>query len=416
MPNMKRYLKKAIILQNNPYRLPENRLAEYHGATFAEEFHRRGVEATKMVVGDPEKDRPISDLLSISSMEQRLSPDWWRQQDCDLIIFYGGQNPKNIPVLRTIKQGLPNCSLVLKMDAAYGPFLPTLKQFVDSLRALYVKDRHGHVGPQGHSSAPPILALARAAVKTLINCTPSHQRTLIRLFEIPDFVSYENVSALKEAQLWTEWHHRRALYQKLVWLGYPVRATFAAPRAIERKPGSIISVANWKHAKDLPLHSKSLALVLEKAPQATATLIGEHSKELLQMVLHHSPAAETRIVQIDEISNKALPDYLHAAEVFQLCSLTEGICSSVIEALCCGCSVALSTGIGVPCFTEFADDNCGTQARTRSVPDMADAVLSELELWKLKKRDPNHIRQKWSRTLVPNLCEHICEVTGFQLP
>lgn len=412
-------LKKAIILQNNPYRLPENRLAEYHGAIFAEEFRRHGVDATKMVLGDPEKDKPISPLLSVSSMNQRLSTKWWQSQAADLVIFYGGQDVKNIPVMRAIKEGLPNSKLILKMDAAYGPLTHSVTDIKKSIAAIYTKTRHGHWkhGKDGAIPGSFATAAATALIKTALSQTPRSIKKILSLFERADFVSYENASALTEAQHYCISHNRSDLATKIIWVGYPVRRTYLEPRPkIARKPASIISIANWKHAKDLGLHAAALAEVFRRHSTARFTLIGNNSSQLLDMIVSTLPSAAGRIEQINEISNQSLPDYLFRSQVFMLCSFSEGICSAVIEALCAGCSAALSTGIGVPCFTEFVADDCGTQANTRSVADMANAVLSELDLWKLKKRDPNHIRQIWSRTLVPNLCEHICEVTGFQLP
>ena len=415
----KRTLKKAVIVQNNPYTVPENRLAQYHGAIFAEAFTTLGVSATKMVLGDPATQRPQSPLLSVSSMRQRLDPEWWKNQGYDLIVFYGGQNPKNIPVLSAIKKGLPASPLILKMDAANGPSPQTFKHAVRSFCISYVKDRHGHVSAaaKGHGSAPPIISLARSAIKALISCNPAHSRQIAELFEVPDFISYENTSALLEAQQWADWYGRRDIRGKIIWLGYPVRDAFAQPQAsVARKPNSIISIANWKHAKNLPLHSKSLALALGKNPSASATLIGENSKQLLDMTLRHMPEAATRITQINEISNTALPAHLQAAQVFQLCSFTEGICSAVIEALCCGCSAALSTGIGVPCFKEFTAQDCGTQAVANRPEDMANAILHELDLWSAGKRNPQHTRSVWSKTLSTPLCRHLCEVTGLELP
>lgn len=416
---MTKTLKKAIILQNNLYCLPENRLAEYHGAIFAEEFRRRGVEATKMVLGDPEKDKPISPLLSVSSTNQRLSAKWWQSQAADLVIFYGGQDVKNIPVMRAIKEGLPDSKLILKMDAAYGPLTHSATDIKKSIAAIYTKTRNGHWkhGKDGAIPGSFAIAAANALIKTALSQTPRSIKKILSLFERADFVSYENTSALTEAQHYCISHNRPDLATKIIWVGYPVRRTYLEPRPeIARKPASIISIANWKHAKDLGLHAAALAEVFRRHSTAQFTLIGNNSSQLLGMISSILPSAVGRIEQINEISNKSLPDYLFRSLVFMLCSSSEGICSAVIEALCAGCSTALSSGPGVPCFKEFVADDCGTQAVSRTPSVMADAVLKELSLWETRTRNPEHIRQTWSKTLVPNLCEHICEVTGFQLP
>lgn len=413
---MSHKLKKVIILQNNLYRLPENRLAEYHGAIFAEEFRRHGVDAIKMVLGDPEKDKPISPLLSVSSNKQRLSAKWWQSQAADLIIFYGGLNLNNIPVMTAIKQGLPEAKLILKMDTALGPHIFTPRTIFTHLARSYIKDRHGHVHNGNHDQNSPLLASITAIIRTIRIASKGYQNKIHTLFSLPDYVSYELDRAVHEARKWAAYYQFDDIKDKFIWLGYPVRTEFATPRGVNRKPGSIISVANWKHPKDLDLHSKALVKTMQSRTGASATLIGADSSTLLIMILGQDPTLASRIVQINEVSNKELPAHLQASEVFMLCSFTEGVCSAVIEALCSGCSVALSSGLGVPCFEEFASFGCGTQADSRTPSDMADAVLSELSAWESQTRNSERIRRTWSRTLVPNLCEHICEVTGFQLP
>lgn len=412
---MSRTIKKAVFLQNNKYVLPENRLAEYHGAIFAEEFQKMRVSATKMVLGDPNKDKPISELLSVSSMEQRLSPIWWKEQDYDLIVFYCGPNIKNIPVVEAIKRGSPKSVLILKMDAAYGPFIPNFKSFSKTISILYTKDRHGHVTQDGHGSAPALIALARALYRTIKYYLPAYQKQLIRLFELPNFVSYENTSALIEAKKWLESSGRPELEKKVIWLGYPVREIFDTLNSysIQRKSGAIISVANWKHAKDLNLHARAMAEIFKRNDKATFKIIGANSVDLYKKIIQLMAEAENRIERIDEVSNKDLPRHLQEAQVFMLCSFTEGICSAVLEALCSGCSAALSCGVGVPCFTEFVAEQCGTQAISRNPRDMANAVLNELELWQRGIRDSTHISETWSKTLVSNLNRHLCNTINL---
>lgn len=413
---MSNILRKAVFVQNNVYHLPENRLAEYHGAIFAEEFRKHGVQATKMVLGDPDIDKPISQLLHVSSLKQRLSPVWWKAQGYDLIVFYGGLDLANLPVIRAIKEGLPCSSLILKMDAATGQSVTRPRDLVKDFHRCFMQDRHGHVVNGEHAQNNFLSSMLVAGARTLRSTLPHCRRQYRELFSVPDFVSYELQMAVAQSRNWSRHYKYHDLVDKFIWLGYPVRSEFAEPLDIRRKPGSIISVANWKHAKDLNLHAQALSEVFMKHPTATATLIGEDSAVLQNMILRQTPSSADRIVQISEISNKDLPVHLQSSQVFMLCSFTEGVCSAVIEALCSGCSTALSTGPAVPCFKEFVANDCGTQAKSRSFPDMANAVLNELALWETNARNFDHIRQTWNCTLVPNLCSHICETCGYSYP
>lgn len=414
---MKRMLRKAAFVQAVRYDADERRLAQYHGAIFADALRRRGVEATKTVVGDPAVDHPASPVLSVTSPAQRVSPDFWADQGYDLVVVYGGENTRNLPMLRAIKKGSPSTVVLLKMDAAYGPFRRTACEILRRARILYVKDRHGHSGRSGHDKSPPPLALLRSVGAAIRMLPQSYEARTAELFAVPDYVSYELPSALAQAQDWLRATGHAALADKVIWLGYPVRDAFGdAAGNVERVPQSIISVANWKHAKDLPLHAAALARVFASNPQAVCTLIGANSADLQARVAKLAPGSASRIRRIDEVANSDLPRHLQAARVFMLCSWTEGYCSAVVEALCAGCSTALSTGLAVPCFAEFVAHGCGTQAASRSPDDMAAAVLGELAAWREGRRSPEPIRTVWRKSLVSNLCKHLCETTGLELP
>ena len=151
-----------------------------------------GVTATKLVLGDPVTQRPASPLLSISSMEQRLSPEWWEEQQYDLIVFYGGQDFKNIPVLQAIKKGLPGSKLILKMDASNGPTSRNLLDLLNCSKTIYLKARFGcwSQGGDGTFRASRVTALALAAANARRYMSEKYISNLTLLFTIQDYVSY----------------------------------------------------------------------------------------------------------------------------------------------------------------------------------------------------------------------------------
>lgn len=404
-------------MQSIPYSRDEKRLAQYHGAIFAETLQTMGVDACKMVLGDPAQDQPESPLLDVSSVRHRISPDFWAHHGFDLVVVYGGENTRNLPMLKAIKNGSPETILVLKMDSANGPFRRIPTDLARAVKIAYLKDRHGHVRNHVHDSNAPHAAAIKAFFKLIRLLSPAYSNQVRRLFEVPDFISYESRLALDEARLWLKSNRLESLGTKLIWLGYPVRDEFAKINDHTcRKPKSIISVANWTHAKDLVLHAKSLAIVLRTNPAAIFTLVGANSNKLYDLIINEFPAAAPRIRRIEEVLNTELPELLQTSNVFMLCSFTEGYCSVVAEALCSGCSVALSTGPAVPCFKEFSANHCGTQARSRRPEDMAEAVLNEIAAWENGLRDPVAIQARWSKTLVSNLCSRLAKTCGFELP
>lgn len=412
-------LRKAVFVQPLNYSQDESRLSKYHGAIFAEKLQSWNVDATKMLIGDPEINKPKSSLLSVSSMQQRHSPEYWHQQKFDLVVVYGGESSANIPIFNAIKTGYPETRVILKMDSAYGPFMQNIQGVLKNMGVIYTKTRNGHWshGKDGTHPGSRLISSLYAIRKAFMMLTPTYKNKLVRLYSAPDYVSFENRYALNQAKDFFEAIKRKNLAEKIIWLGYPVRDEFASLSKEEaRKPFSVISVANWKHAKDLNLHAKTTAALLTRFPLSNFTIIGHNSGSLLKMIQSHISSQVHRVRQIDEVPNDELPSLLKTAQVFMLCSSSEGICSAVLEALCSGCSAALSTGIAVPCFSEFVENGCGTQAKSRRVRDMAQAVSAELKAWDEGLRKADEIKNQWEKTLVSNLCRHLCEVTGLVLP
>jgi glycosyltransferase involved in cell wall biosynthesis len=416
---MNRCLKKAVFVQSIPYSPLEGRLAQYHGAIFAEKLREWGVDATKMVVGNPTKQIPTSPLLSISSPKQRVSPEFWREQAYDLVVLYGSEDIRNIPMMRAIKQGSPKTVLILKIHSAYGPFVQNFNGILKNMCVTYAKTRYGHWarGKDGAIPGSIVISLLKTMLQVIRMSSPLYKYDLLRVYEASDFFSFENMYVVEQAKNFFQYNKRPDLASKIVWLGYPVRDQFASiTEQTTKKAASIISVANWKYSKDILLHAAAIALILQTNPKVHFTVIGANSRNLYDRIIKLVPDAAPQITQIEEVSNKDLPGYLLAAQVFMLCSFSEGNCSAVLEALCSGCSAALSSGIAVPCFKEFVEHDCGTQAASRSPTDMAAAVIKELSAWESGGRDPLAIKDRWSKTLVSNLCKHICRTAGFELP
>lgn len=404
---------KITFLQSIPYSADESRLAKYHGAIFAEEFQKRGVACTKMVLGDPTVAKPKSPLLSVSTREQRCSPAWWREQACDVAVVYGGTTPHDNPVMRAIHEGSPSTKIVLKADAAYATPRQTVQGVLQAMRVAYVQDRHGHTRRGEHDQSHPAVAALHAVACLVRLANPRYVRVHASTYRYPHVATFASQSVVEDQAAWLRHYGYVEEAERIRWHGYPVRKEFAY-NGQSKRPRHVISVANWKHAKDIPLHGKALAKAFDSEPLLTFTVVGANSAMLVNEILRYAPQARTAITQYDELSQTDLPGLLMDAQVFLLCSHKEGYCSAVAEALCAGCSTALSTGIGVPCFREFVANGCGTQARSRSPEDMADALLSEIRKWEDGQRSPRVIAQEWSKTLAPSLCDRIlryCDAT-----
>lgn len=400
---------KFIILQDIPYRRPEGALAQYHGAIWAEELRRRGHEATKMVIGDPNAISPKSPLLSLSTSEQRRDPAFWREQDADCVLFYAGPSVGCVDVVRAIKKGSPRTKVVSRIEAYWAPRKQTPRSLVRAFRECYANKRHCPTERFDFEKRAILPALLRTVAATSRLWLRPSGNALIQLVEASDRTTFFFPRLVEETKKFLRESNRPDLLDRIVWSGYPVRPEFRPPEPGGKQPGSVISIANWRHFKDPELTADATSIVLRNDPQASFTVIGQKSDRVANRILASVPDAAPRLHSFDHVDNWRIPELLARAQVFLLCSYREGIPSVLSEALCCGCSLALSAGPAVGAFRDYLDHEDGTQAASRRPRDMADAVLSELAQWRLNNRNSFDISKRWSGTIVSSLCDELIQ-------
>ena len=400
---------KIIILQDIAYRFPENELAQYHGAIWAEELISRGHAATKMVIGDPATTRPRSPLLSVSTIKQRKDPAFWAAQKADIILYYVPTNYLGCDILKAIKQGSPRTMLVARIEGSRGPQIPSFSSFLNSFLGFYIRHRHCHVERHDHATLSPPAACAYAAASTIHRYVHSNESVYCGIAHWADFITHSTDLAVLEETSFLRHFGQENCISKIVKMGYPIRSGF--PSGLQGKtPFSMISIANWKPVKDPELTAKAVASVLRDNPDATYTVIGKNSDDVTSVLQKLVPMAMNRVTTMDQISNKEIVRYLSSAQVFVCTSWTEGYCSACVEALCCGCSMALTSGHNLICFKDFVANGCGTQARTRRVSDMAAAIHHELDVWAKNPSRGIQISDCWKTSLAPVLCDQLLDL------
>ena len=398
---------KIVILQPVPYHRPEGVLSQYHGAIWAEELQRRGHDAIKMVIGDPSETTPDSPLLSLSTIRQRLDPNFWRELGADIVLSYGGFATTDLRLVRAVKTGSPNTRLIARVEGLQAPRKRSLRASIGEFPARYVAARHCPTESFSKEKAPVVTALLRAVAQTVRSLAADPAGSFLGLAETADAVTLFFPRLVKKTQSYLESAGRTDLLPKIHWAGYPVRREFAIHPGCCKKSGHVISVANWRHFKDPELTADAMAIVLRERSDATYTVVGERSDRIAHRILARLPGAGSRIRAMDHVDNHRLPELMTDAVVFLLCSHREGIPSVLSEALCCGCSLALAPGAAVGAFRDYLAEGDGTLARSRHPRDMAHAVLRELDAWTDGSRKALDISQKWDKTRVRSLCDDL---------
>jgi len=381
-------LKKASFPLPMRYERPELRFTLRDGARYAMALQARGVDATKLLIGDPTVDHPDSPLLKVARWEDWCNPNWWREQAYDLVVMYG----RPMEAIQAVRTGSPTTRLGLQMDSGYGVQV----SFVPSVRAM-LRRYPFYRWVREYSW---LRAVAYAVAHVLRMSGPTAIRRQKALFSLLDEVRYENPFALEETARWCRRHGAPELAQKLVLAPHPVLPSMQPDPSVTRVPGSMISVADWTvKAKDADLLVKTLARMLMECPDATATVIGNGSDFVKERVCgwgslggralwrkwagkgsgvwkrvrfgregasqthtrsnpHPSlPSLAERITAIAFVHPEEMHRYYQRAAVYVGTSRCESFGISVAEALSCGCRVVLAPGIGVPSYRWFAGES-----------------------------------------------------------
>ena len=396
---------KFIILQDLPYSLPEGPLAQYHGIIWAEELVRRGHEATKMVIGNPDIIKPVCPLLSVSTSKQRTNPAFWRNQRPDFVLYYAPFNKIGIQTLGAIREGWPSAFIVARHQGVFGFPQKTPRVIVDVLRYHFVQRRHCPTEGYEKQQSPRTFAAIYALVKTVLGFFSFDKRLLVQMAELSDKVTFQTENCVADAKRLLR--SSPDLADKIDVMGYPIRKSFGVdPKGKTSK--SVISIANWRHFKDPELTADAMALVLSRDPEVTYTIVGRDSNRVADRLLTQCPNAKNNVRVFAQIPNSELPELLSTQQVFLACSWREGYCVALSEALASGCSLVCTSGAALRGFREHVEKGTGIQAKRRTPEAVARCVLNELSEWEKGTRMAGEISERRIRMeRVDYLCDRL---------
>lgn len=370
-----------------PYDGTEARYLQRDGARFAQYLVSQGHEAVKIIIDDGSGyPPPKSPILGIATWEQWCSVDFWKSQQADGLLLYGGLNPRLAPVARAIREaGIP---LALKLDSANG-VLPFPKDLWRQIKTGY------HAAHQNHNRLESAFrSCARQGIRALRGT--QRLKSYLALF---DWITGESHFAVENTKNWLVDNHLEQLAEHTVFLGHPVPDEFKYDASSPPKRKQILAVArDWKNPlKGGKLLGRVLAMSLAKHPDYTAVVVGESSDQVKCAAIDLIPATGAQI-STEPLRNSAdLSPFYQGSEILMIASGSESGPIVAFEAVCCGCSIAFPPELKQ--LAMFSDNNCGTMARRRNVEGMVVALDSEVEAWATGLRDPISISRIWSERL-----------------
>ena len=387
-----------------PYDGTEARYLQRDGARFAQYLVSQGHQAVKIIIDDGSgHPPPTSPILGVATWDQWCSSDYWKTQQADGVLLYGGFNQSLAPVARAIREaGIP---LALKMDSANG-VLPFPKDLWRQIKTGY------HAAHQNHNKLEStLLSCSRQAIRA-VRGTKS-LRSYLLLF---DWITGESYYAVENTKKWLVKNHLAHLAEHTVLLAHPVPDQFLYDSASAPKRKQILAVArNWKNPlKGGELLGKVLAQTLAANADYRAVVVGE-SSGLVQDIALASNATLCGRIRTEPLRDSIeLFSFYNESQILVVASGSESGPIVAFEAVCSGCSIVCPPEIKQ--LTMFTGANCGTMARHRSIGGMSEALDNEVKAWANKLRDPISISKSWSALLhTSRETEHLLSLFGLKL-
>lgn len=353
-------------------------------ALLCPEFQKAGVDARFVALGEPavRKDVP----LILSTLEQMEDTNWWKQWNAEGVQLSAWAAPRYEPITRAIKSS--GATLVVHCDS--NGIKSPRTDFLRYLACRYVQSRE-----EGRR-----LALLTAPLKSvLFYCFSAlHDQGMMRHLSHADVILIESPLAFQRLARLFRSYRREDLIRRLKVLGHPVPDYFHHDPRVA-KQHRLVAVGRWdSYAKDAPLLVRTLKGVLACEPDYSASIIGSGQEIVMKLVSQLPESIRSRVQILGRIANRELVPHYQAAQIICVSSRNESFHIAAAEALCCGCSVAGPAAL--PSMHYFAGASSGSLAIERRAPDLADAILCEIDAWKKRDRDPVRISAHWRGQLL----------------
>ena len=361
------------------------RYLQRDGARFAEEFTRRGDTGLKIIIRDDKGlPPPSSSFLLCASWKEWTDPSFWKGQQADFCLLYGGLGPQMEPVARAIRAaGIP---LALKMDSADG--------ILDFPAGELLLIRKGFwIARQTKAPVPSVLLSCARSVRRFLRPQTKFLERYLPLFDV---VTAETEMALEHTRAWVQKHNVGA---RVEILPHPVLREFRFNGASAQKSKQVLAVAgNWKNPlKRGQVLADALVPFLNQRQDYRAVIVGGASDAVRGRALQADGALADRIEAVPALPPAALFPYYRDSQILAMPSGSEGAPNVVFEALCCGCSLVY--GHNLKQLEMASSRQAGRGAADGSVRAFALALEAEAAAWDQGERNPEAISQYWTGRL-----------------
>ena len=344
-----------------------------------------GIDGKVVMPALPEDGKPDPPEIIRATSDQIVDTEWWGDLGIDAVVFITWGFKRHTPMIRAARRaGIQTCAII---ETSGNPY--PYGEIGQTIRTFWRKGRYMDGFPK---------RLVGTAVRSLYFAAKGLADKYHRSVQIgvPHIAAFDTPSGMercmKVARLfpWIGWQSREIL------LGYPI-PDFFAPRPLEERRTNVVSIARWDSLRHKRPHVLMAMIdrVLPKHPEVTFEIFGRLIPEMEHWHAGLPHASRNRVLLRGIQPSALIAESIGSSCILYCPSATDGIPLAVVEGLCGGCSVVGLKTPDVAGLYWAASQGDGTFAADDSAAAHAEAVLAELNAWRLLKRDPTAISNRW---------------------
>jgi len=345
---------------------------------------------SKAIMPGPPMDGDCTDDLIRTKYHNLEDPAWWRSLKGEGVVLYAWGAARYFPVARAIRQA--GYRLVTHIDSSGTSGI--LGGAFAYWAALWRIQTGLGITPR---------SLAAFSAKFLSSFTWSllkHDLGRSRHFHQADLIGAVSPVAAQRIRRVCQWYGGKALASRVRLLPHPVSPSMTY--AGQPKAPQVVAVGRWlpedARQKNPSLLRKVMVNLVATQPGLRCIVVGRMQDCWKEEFMQEVGRGRDRIRLLGQILNRDLPGILQSSQVFLCTSNHESFHIASAEALCCGCSVVAPDLPELPSLRWFTGENSGRLAPPHAM-NLTQAVLQELDAWRVKTRNPETISELWGRRL-----------------
>lgn len=321
-----------------------------------------GIES-KCIMPLPYHDKDQREHLIRTEYSNLESPEWWKSLAIDALVLYSWGAPRYRRVARAVRKA--GITSLIHLDMSSNLHTTRNGTIIGWLRDMAVNILRAR-----HLSYAHVVTASAPTIEAMRNSIYYGKRILSKTYDFPT----------------------------------PVAPHFCV--SSEEKEYKVVCVGRWSDGENDEVKRPEFCIrtaqeLVKIDPDVRVEIYGRTGK-IIEGIYESTEIGKERIALKGYISNQDLPTVYQRSLVSYCTSKSEGTHISSAEALCCGCSIAVTPRPRLNIVQWYTSKESGTVSSADTPESLAKAIFDELQAWKEGRRSSSQIANAWQQSFHVN--------------